>query len=380
MDREQHVVQDAAEVYSVFVMQRAAEEMQKAAQQSSSDRLEDFYQYLDEAGLTLNDFESGRYRQYKVNADLQLPKFVERISAALDSSRLGFINVEKEFRNRGLKGDFVLSYGEGADEIPVSLKNYIGSGGVSRPQVGSGTFASFAASFVFERVGVGAYLDPTSGDPFRGSDVEQRTRILLATNRGDLVPLLAVLDQVQAEVREEFLGPSGVHYDQAKVKAAAQRVASMGIDATLELFQRLSIDHVRSVFLARTGLDGEEEALFFDDQRYVDSITTREYHELRQRLNDPGAKLDISRQGQGIRFEFSDAEGPILRTDVPYTINTNGAWYRPKERYSGTRQYLDKGHLVDLAWGQRRPYKSREIATSVNMYVDLAKAGIFDKS
>lgn len=380
MDREQHVIQDAAEFYAVYVMQKTAERLGAASTQSSESRLEEFLSYLLEGDLSRHDFSEGKYKQYKINADFQLPNFVQRVSYMHKHSRLNFENVEKEFRNRGLKGDFLLHVTGEDEPIPVSLKNYIGSGGITRPQVGSGTFASFAAGFVFERVGVGRYLNPITGDTFAGSNATERNKILANTGRADLVPILAVLDDLQAQVREEFLGPDCEYYDAARVKAAAQRVARAGISATLELFDRLGLDTVRQVFLTRSGLDGAEEALFFDADRYVDSITTHPYHELRERLNAPQTTLDIAEAGQGIRFTFSDDRGVVLQTDVPYTINTNGAWFRPKERFTGTQRYIDKGHPVDLVWGQRRPRKSKEIATSVNMYVDLARAGLFADS
>lgn len=377
MDREQHIVQDAAELYAVYVMQKQAEELGAAATESSESRLEEFLAYLRGGGLSMDDFTNGKYRQYKINADFQLPRFVARVADMHPTAQLDFENVEKEFRNRGLKGDFLLTITNETAPLAVSLKNYIGAGGVTRPQVGSGTFASFAAGFVFERMGVGTYLDPTTGLPFRGSNAIARNEVLTRTGRADLIPILAVLDGLQAEVRAEFLGPDGAYYDRARVKAAARRVASAGIAATLELFEKLSLPVVRQVFLTRSGLDGEEEALFFDSARYVDSITTPRYHELRERLNSPDTDLDVRQYGQGIRFSFRDGRGVVLQTDVPYTINTNGAWYRPGVRFPGTVTYVDKGHPVELAWGQRRPYKSREIATSVNMYVDLAKAGLF---
>lgn len=379
MEREQHIIQDAAEHYAVYVMQREAEDLGVATTPMSGELQQQFEQYLTDGGLSPQDFDRGKFRKYKANADHQLPAFVQRLSAHFPNTTLDFENVEKEYRNRGLKADFLLQVGGLGDPIAVSLKNYIGAGGILRPQVSSGTFASFAASFIFERVGVGAYADPRSPmGSFRGSDADTRDDVLRYLGRSNLIDPLRVLDQLQAEVREEFLGPDCEFYDAARVSRAARRVAAVAIDVVLELFERLGIDTVRAVLLARIGLDGKEEALFFDSDRYVDSITNRRYHDLRGVLNDSETEFVVAQHGQGIRFAFLRSGSPVLQTDVPFTINTNGAWYRPSQRYEGTQIYSDKGHEVELRWGQRRPYKSREIATSVNTYVDLARTGIFD--
>ena len=59
--------------------------------------------------------------------------------------------------------------------------------------------------------------------------------------------------------------------------------------------------------------------------------------------------------------------------DVPFTINKNGAWI--SEEYQGERFHAKEQKM--LATGQRRPKKSKELATSTNTYVDFAAAGIF---
>lgn len=378
MEREQHIIQDAAELYAVFVMQRQSESLGRASAGTSHVLWSDFVDYLNAARLALDDFESGKYSAYKANADLHLPAFVDRLADHLPGSTLDFENVEKEFRNLGMKGDFVIAVGGKEQPIPVSLKNYTGSGGILRPQVASGTFASFAASFIFERVGVGTYADPRrDGAKFSGRDTATRTKVLNHLGLTQLVAPLAILDRLQADVQTEFLSDECEFYDQVRVRAAVERIAPEGIAAVLEVFDALSLSRVRDTFLARIGLDGKEEALFFDSERYVDSITNAKFHKLRARLNDQATEFQVLQHKQNLRFSFQADDLDVLVVDVPFTINTNGAWYRPKERFTGTQRYNDKGHWVELKWGQRRPYKSKEIATSVNTYVNLSGVGIF---
>ena len=379
MEPHEHHIQDAAEHYAVLVMQRQAENIGVASASISSDLDRQFISYLAGTGLNLDDFTNGKYPKYKLNVDAQVPNFVDRLAETYPGKSLDFENVEAAFRNLGMKGDFVAKVGGFSTPIPVSLKNYVGSGGILRPQVASGTFASFAASFVFDRAGVGTYVDPrTPGAKFKGSDVATRNKVLRYMDREDLIPALAVFDGLQAKVRKEFLSTECEMYDKARVKAAAQRVAQPGIDATLKVFSTLGPDDVRRVFLSRIGLDGKEEALYFDSKRYVDSITNRKYHDLRVGLNEPDTEFHFFQHGQGIRFTFDRCDSTLLAIDVPFTINTNGAWYRPNPPFEGTQFYNDKGVRTELRWGQRRPRKSKEIATSVNTYVNLANTGIFD--
>jgi hypothetical protein len=380
VERDQHLTQDAAEVYAVAVMQQTAEALGVAGSRTGAKRMKEFQDYLDNCGLSLEDFDTGLYGKYKTNVDLQIPAFVRRLSEHFPGAKLDFRNDEAAMRVRGLKGDFLISVSTEPEEIAVSLKNYIGGGGITRPQVSSGTYLSFACGFVFDRVGVGQYADPRGkGAVFLGRDAVARNAVLSYERRNELIEPLAVLERLQQEMRTELLGPDCVMYDRARVRAVVDRIAQPGIETVLHIFDLLGIDVVRDKFLARIGLDGKEESLFFDSERYVDSITNRAYHDLRERINAPETTFSVAQYKQNIRFSFTRGPGLVLKTDVPFTINTNGAWFRPKQKFSGKQTYNDKGHDVQLRWGERRPYKSMEIATSTNTYLDLAKVGIFGK-
>lgn len=396
MDNDQHYAQDSCELYAVYKMQEAAERLGRSDGVHSGERWEEFVAYLSDCGLTVDEFENGKFRKYRQNVDQQVPAWVERLGLHFGGSNFFFENVEKEMRDRGMKADLLVHLsGEAEGHIAVSIKNYIGAGGITRPQVSSGTFLSFATGFVFDRVGVGQYVDPRpEADPpvFKGSTTVARDAVLdymdehaseFVAIRGtwrSIKPLLHHLERLQAEMREELLGPDCEMYDQARVRAVVERIAKPGIDTVLAIFEVLGEDVVRHKFLDRIGMDGDgkEEALFFDSERYVDSITNPAYHQLRELLNDAATDFSYVRHKQNIRFEFRSLSGKVLlKVDVPFTINTNGAWFRPRERFSGQQSYLDKGQTVSLKWGQRRPNKSKEIATSTNTYLDLGKTGIF---
>lgn len=375
MDRDQHITQDAAEHYAVLLMAETAERNGWASKTSSVNLRESFMAYLAERGWSLEDF-SQTYPAYKINADKQIPNFVNRLHTKFETSKFDFQIDEANFRNLGLKADFTIDVSGQDDLYMVSLKNYIGAGGIMRPQVSSGTFLSFAAGFVFERVGVGTYADPrTSEGKFTGSSKKQRNEVLTFENRERLIAPLEMLEDLQQTVRDNLL--SLKMYDKSKIREVIEHIVPLGQEAMLEVFSELGLEKVREKFLERVGLDGTEDILYFDDSNSIDSITNHKFHALSEAVNSPETSFEIIPVGQSLRFQFTRERTTVLKVDVPLTVNTNGAWHRPKEKYEGTQSKNDKGHDLQLAWGEIRPYKSREIATSTNTYVNLQATGIF---
>jgi hypothetical protein len=146
----------------------------------------------------------------------------------------------------------------------------------------------------------------------------------------------------------------------------------------LSIFDTLGPEKVKLKFLERANLRGAEHILYFDSANSVDSITSEKFAELYKLLNSPETILSVSARGQSLVFDFVHNGNVLLSNQVPLTVNTNGAWHRPNEKYSGTQEKLDKGVLVHLEYGEIRPRKSKEIATSTNLYMDLASAQVFN--
>jgi hypothetical protein len=376
MEREEHITQDAAEHYAVFVMAHEAERMRVATRLHSPEIYKKFYEYLQERNWTLDDFAC-TCPAYKSNVDSEIPKFVLRLKSYYPNSTFEFVIDEAAFRNLGLKADFTVKISSEIEPHYVSLKNYVGGSGITRPQVSSGTFLSFAAGFVFERVGVGTYVDPRSpGASFKGSNTLERNAVLDFQRRSDLKAPLQVLEDIQQRVRTDLL--SLRFYDAKRVKEVVANIVPEAHSAVLNIFSILGVETVRKKFLERAGLDINEGVLYFDSVNCLDSITNQRFAELLDLVNDPATDFEVVTSGQSIRFTFRAGDVTVLAVDVPFTINTNGAWYRPKQRFEGTQIKIDKGHSVSLAWGEIRPYKSKELATSTNTYINLKATGIFD--
>ena len=377
LDRDQHITQDAAEHYAVYIMADYAEKNGWASKSSSGSLWASFLDYLAARDWSVEADFGNKYPAYKRNVDKQIPNFVKRLHSTFQTSKFDFQIDEASFRNLGMKADFTIDVSGRDEPFMVSLKNYIGVGGITRPQVSSGTFLSFAAGFVFERVGVGSYADPRRPDGrFSGSSREQRNQVLKFEGREQLIAPLEVLENLQGTVRERLLTLK--MYDKSRIREVVEHIVPLGQEAMIAIFDQLGLEKVREKFLERVGLDGTEEILYFDESNSIDSITNSRFHALTAAVNDESTQFEVLPVGQSLRFQFTKDSNHVLKVDVPLTVNTNGAWHRPKEKYEGTQPKNDKGHQLELAWGEIRPYKSREIATSTNTYVNLQATGIFD--
>jgi hypothetical protein len=243
---------------------------------SSPDLRNAFEEYLKDRGWDFEGKFSLTYPQYRLNVDKHIPAFVDRLHKKFPSSKFEFIIDEANFRNQGLKADFSLQLNDQKNPFLISLKNYIGAGGITRPQVSSGTFLSFAAGFVFERVGVGTYSDPRfPGKAFSGSSKIDRNDVLRFQGRESLIAPLEVLEDLQQQVRSELL--SVKFFDKTKVRGVVEKIVPRGQQAMLQVFQELGLPTVRQKFLERVGLDGAEEILYFDENLSIDSITNPKF-------------------------------------------------------------------------------------------------------
>lgn len=371
MRRRAHYIQDACELYAVALMQELAEERDFAINANSQSKYEAFRAYAEARELSKQDFTTGTYSAYMSNVDEHIPSFVNRIASHFDGP-VDFEDVEAEYRNLGKKGDFIIVQLDG-EEVSVSLKNYRKTVGSS--QVCSGTFNSFIVNFLFESAGVGMAVNPKSGETFRGSSTEERDQALHDIGHGNLVPYMHQLDELNQQIKERFVYSEEWEFlDEDEFDRARKECGEAGASIALEVLQQVDEDVIQDRVLAMTGLDGAEEALMIDPGRSVDSLTSSAYRQLLKDAQAEDTRVVFSKHGQGIRFALQRGSKTVLSAHVPFTINKNGAWISG-EPYEGTRYHEKEG--VELAYGQRRPKKSKELATSVNTWVDFDEAGIF---
>lgn len=374
MNPTEHYIQDACEVYAPALLQQFAQDAGLSITNDAEAKMKNFHDYAKKTGLVDADFNGGKYAAYKSNLDRHLPAFFAGLVAMFPGQSMDFENVEVLGRNMKNAADFKVTLSSGKT-IPFSLKNYRGT--VGNPQVCAGTFNSFVLNFLFAPKGVGSFIDPTTGERFLGANKPERDRVLAASGYGYLIPVIQGLDALNLglkkyadEDRFEFLDEAS----EKEIEDASKALGNAGADLAIRVISGLDPARVKARLLKVSGLDGEEEFLFIEPGRFTDSLTCEPFRRLRRAAQDAAVEVRATRTLQGIAFDFVADERVLLHVYVPFTLNRNGSWISD-ENHRGGRYHAGEKKVLD--YGQRRPKKSRQIATSINTYVNFAAAGIF---
>ena len=153
---------------------------------------------------------------------------------------------------------------------------------------------------------------------------------------------------------------------------------SYGLEAAKKVIDALNgIDNgkVKQRIIQMAGLTYDEEILLVGKGKHLCSLFNQKYRDILKRVNSEECVVGYATKRKNIVFTLKDNDGVIVTIEVPFTLQKNGAWYLPKQRYSGT-EYHPK-EKINMIYGQRRPKKSKEIATSINTYLNLKKAGVY---
>jgi hypothetical protein len=140
MDRLQHFIQDDCERYAVYLLQRRAEELGVASQNSSGGTYEEFLEMLSNHGLSLEMVRASKYAAYMVSLETHIPWFIQEIARVWPNETFGFVDVEREHRNQNKKSDFVILRSR-SGPVAVSLKNGVARVWWTRGYSGSGCLA-----------------------------------------------------------------------------------------------------------------------------------------------------------------------------------------------------------------------------------------------
>ena len=378
-----HLEADACEKAMVSLIADEFEKKNVSTENISESRKKDLIDHLNEYPK-LKGIEGLSKTDYYKNCVKWTPRFVSELIDTFPNSTFDVFDVEKEYRDKNMKGDFAIGVTtkEGISSIiSFSLKNY--NGGVCRPQVCSGTYNSFIMNILFESAGVGMFTNPIDGSRFKGKAKTVTTRdLIVEKNYGiDIVKILHKLDKLSGTMKEDFLhSPDLKFFDESKWSVACHDIGHKGADIVLDFLENhVPKNLVRKRIMKMAGLDGAEELLAFDGKNYLNSLVNKKFKRMLEKI--PSCELDYFRHAKNVRFNFKSGSEIILEIDIPFTLNSNGCWYKgdtAKERkngYVGKRFHKKEG--IELEWRERRPKKSKEISTSVNTYVDFKKAGLF---
>jgi len=365
-----HFIQDAAEAYIVFKLQKLAVENGVAITDDVQEKENTFVDYCKYRDI-ISDFDSSIYKQ---NIDTIIDKFFSDLLAKYPGRKFDFVDVEREFRDKKLKGDFIVQF-EDQSYISFSLKNY--KKGFNRIQLCSGTWHSFLNNFLFESAGVGTFIDPYTQKVFQGCDREYRDNLIEKLGYSSLMEVYNFFDAVNDTIKEFYTYGEQARYWKNVSSQWKNDCASYGLKAAemiISALDSISKDAVKKRIIKMAGLNYDEEILLVGQGKYLCSLFNQKYAQILKRVNSDECVVEYTTNKKGVLFTLRDSAGVIVSIEVPFTLQKNGAWYLPKAKYSGAQYHGKEG--VDLLHGERRPKKSKEISTSINTYLNLKKAGV----
>lgn len=366
---EEHYMQDAAECYWVFICQRLLVNIGLNIN-SFEEKESEFNNYCSERKIT----ECFMKSDYKLNMDKCVYKFISEIVKKFPDTKMDIRNVEVEFRNSGKKGDNVIQLDTG-EEISFSLKNY--RCGYDNIQLKSGTWHSFINNCVLnEADGPGMYLDSRTNKRFRaqGKSLKKRNQNYIDLGHSELLKDLSEIDIILEEIKQKYVYSEESNFFTEEIAKKWQddchSYGNKGIEIVIKALNKIQKEILKKKFLKDTDLCHSEELLLIGKNgEMMCSLFNEKYKELLIRVNSETCELSYLKHEKNLRIIFTDESGEILKIDVPFTLQKNGAWFIPKNKYEG--EYYHKKEKCMLKYGQRRPQKSKEISTSTNMWFNI---------
>ena len=218
----------------------------------------------------------------------------------------------------------------------------------------------------------GTYIT-SNGEKFVGSNRVKRDRFVKESHP-ELLPYYIQLDSINDDIRNFYIkSEEAEYYENVEDKwkkdcsVVGTKVASLMVEALSHLPNEMILKRLQKA----TGLVSDEHLLCLGKGKYLFSVTNEKYQKLCDRVKE-ATHVEIVSKGQSVFYHICDDEGTIISINQPCTLQKNGAWFATnEEKFPGLREKNDKGKNFMLKWGQRRPRKSKELATSTNMYLKL---------
>ena len=90
-------------------------------------------------------------------------------------------------------------------------------------------------------------------------------------------------------------------------------------------------------------------------------------------LNDNNTTIDVDTKKQSLSFDFINNKKTVLEVNIPFTFNKNGTWFLDKKYKNTDNKFYHEKEGIYLSYGDRRPNKCREFATSTNTWINFSK-------
>lgn len=364
--QDEHYIQDAGELYWVYKLQEHLETNNTAIKNDSHIKKEEFLKYCSDRNITTKFDKS----IYKKNVDNVIQLFLSSLLTKFKDQKMNIINIEVDARNDSLKGDFAITFLD-KPNISVSLKNY--KSGFNRIQLCSGTWISFLNRFILTKAkGPGMFID-IDGNKFSGSNISKRDECYKELGYSNLIEPMNRLDEINKIVKQKYVYDKETEFFNESVKKMWKQDCSKygceGANIVKTCLDYIPKNKLLELLLNMTNLDSKEELLLIGKNQMLCSLFNTDYNNMLNRAKN--SQLSLNVKNQSLWFHLNDTNGSILSIDVPFTLQKNGAWFLEKE-YKHMDYYHPKEEIT-LKYSQRRPKKSKEIATSTNMWFNLTK-------
>lgn len=366
--RDDHYKQDAAELYLAFKLQHITEKNKKAITISSPKLKAIYIKYCDDRGI--DPFDASK-NIYMSNIDGMYEKFFDDLVSHYPKDKFAFICNEKELRNLKKKGDILIHFSSGRPAISLSVKNY--KNGYQSIQLNSGTWNSFLNNFLFVQNGVGSYIN-SLGESFRGNNPIARKKALKDLGYSSLESVYTELDEMNSLIRVKYVdGENSQNWFniEDEWKSDCAYLATNAMKIIITALDKLSPNVIKNRVLDMSGLSGDEELLLIGPNGYMCSLFNVVYRNIVQQARNQTSRVSYHIHKKSIVFQLINGTTTLINIEVPFTLQKNGAWHLPSECYTGKQYHPKEG--VYLKYGDRRPKKSKEIATSINTYMRILK-------
>ena len=250
-----HFHQDGGEKYIVFKLQELAVKNGTALTDSVDHKKLDFDNHCKGLGIT----ESFKKTIYCTNVDKWVESVYNDYVSLYPNEKFDFVNVEKEFRDKGLKGDYILQFED--REVSQGLKNQKEH---NKAQMCSGTWNSGLNNFLFESAGSGMFYVPNKKIKWKGSKVSERDFFVKEEGYEELHPIYHRMDEINAKMKQFYVyGEEARFYYNIEQQLNDDR-KNYGKEISSLMVEALDIigkDKVTARVKKMTGLDAAEELL-----------------------------------------------------------------------------------------------------------------------
>ena len=393
-----HYIQDATEQDLVYRVQQLLVRDDLAVTDDWQKKKKEFDDRLAQKKIVTKYAKS----DYKLCLDNHYLEIYDKFKNYRPGVKFDIIWIGRDGRNESKKGDFILVYEDGEVVVSYSLKVYVK--GYASIQVRSGTYNSLVLSIILKDLAlpsVGMYRNPIPKEKWKdltkgmkasirkykskfdgGKSLAVRDIVLKYLGLDSAIDLLHDLDKIKEDSIARFRdnlhmrnyfndGVAEAWKDQCEVAGNA------GASLICDYLKNENVE-IKDWLLKQIGFSGDEELLALSPNNHLLSTDSEQYKKAVERALSEESLVEYGVRGKGIGFTIKDDEGEIISINVPFTLNKNGAWWTKVKEFEGKKPYpgkkKDRGTM--LSYGEWRPQKSQEMATSINTYVELKKAGL----